>query len=48
MLADWEDSVLDYESMDDSELEGWYEVAEANDWNGRPYASFGERIEGDQ
>jgi len=47
MLADWEDSVLDYKSMDDSELEGWYEVAEANDWNGIPYASFGERIEGD-
>ena len=48
MLADWEDSVDDYEGMDDSELEGWYEVAEANDWDGIPYLSFGEGIEGDQ
>ena len=48
MLADWEGSVDDYEGMDDSELEGWYEVAEANDWDGIPYASFGETIDGHQ
>lgn len=48
MLVDWEDSVEGYEGMDDSELEGWYEIAEANDWDGIPYLSFGEGIEGDQ
>lgn len=28
------------EGMDDSEIEGWYKMAEANDWDGIPICLF--------
>ena len=43
IAEEWDGSVESYESMDDEELQGWYDIAEENDWDGIPYSSFGKK-----
>lgn len=38
-LSDWEEFVRPYSEMTNEEIESWYEIAKANDWNGIPLYS---------